>query len=189
MVSIISGTNRVPSNTYSIVKEIEKLYIDLNKDVKILDLSKLPLSALLEKNSYSLAHSMPIEIRKAFENMEQSKLIHLVFPEYQGSLPGVLKFFIDHLGESIPRKLPVFSLVSLGGRFGGIQALDHLLRILTNLGIFVHPQTISLSFSGEQLQTGVILNSKDQKRIKEQIKEVLHFSEHIKNLKYKNHLA
>ena len=56
--------------------------------------------------------------------------LHVVTPEYNGSFPGVLKYFIDMLKfpESFDRK-PVAFLGEAAGTWGGLRSVEQLQMI------------------------------------------------------------
>jgi len=137
MITIISGTNRGNSNSI----KIASLYKDmLNKaggeEIHILDLRDIPTgfisNALYEnigKNEAFNAFIQPV--------IDADKLVFIV-PEYNISIPGVLKAFIDALPYPSPLCNKVAALVGLGsGTLGGALALSHFSDILNYLGMHV----------------------------------------------------
>src|SRR4051812_21954230 len=81
---IISGTNRKDSNTYKIALQYQRALAERNIDSALLSLEKLDLSA---RNA-------------EYEKMENEYLIPyqkfiFISPEYNGSIPGVLKTLLD----------------------------------------------------------------------------------------------
>src|SRR5438046_8809672 len=110
MVTLIVGTNRPGSNTRKAARHVEEIYRELNVPLNVLDLAELPPEI---SNPTSYAKKPPAFARFAEGVLAATGLI-VVTPEYNGSVPGVLKYFIDMLKfpESFEQR-PV-CLVGLG---------------------------------------------------------------------------
>ncbi len=78
-------------------------------------------------------------------------------PEYNRSLPGVLKNAIDWVSRSAPGEKPlaayadkVAGLLSASpGPVGGMRSLMHLREILTHMKVLVIPDQVSISKAAE----------------------------------------
>jgi NAD(P)H-dependent FMN reductase len=83
--------------------------------------------------------------------------ILIASPEYNGSIPGPLKNFIDWISRTAPGEEPLqcldgktISLISASpGGFGGMRALMALRQSLSGLGCLVLPETFSLPRAGD----------------------------------------
>ena len=123
MITVISGTNRPGSNTRKIAVVVEEFLRASGEEVALLDLAELP-SEIFAESSYS---SKPGSFAPFQEQMLETDGLLTVVPEYNGSFPGVLKYFLDMLSfpESLYEKPAAFVGIS-SGRWGGVRAVEHL---------------------------------------------------------------
>ena len=123
MITVISGTNRPGSNTRKIAALIQETLQQTGEEVTILDLAELP-PEIFDASSYA---SKPASFSAFQDQMLETDGMLTVVPEYNGSFPGVLKYFIDMLSfpESLYEKPAAFVGIS-SGRWGGIRAVEHL---------------------------------------------------------------
>jgi len=123
MIVVLSGTNRPDANTLHISRRCAEIVRAEGEDATVLNLVDLP-ATLFSPNAY--ADKPP-----AFERWQQVILdasgILVVVPEYNGSFPGVLKYFIDMLRfpESLYEK-PCGFIGLASGRYGGVRAVEQL---------------------------------------------------------------
>lgn len=135
MYTIISGTNRVGSNTLKIAKIYQQL------------LQKKGIQA----NLLSLANINLLVRDAAFEKIENELLIPtskflFITPEYNGSFPGALKMLIDTSKSNIiwANKKALLTGVSTG-RAGNLRGMEHLAGVLNYLKITVLPNLLPIS--------------------------------------------
>jgi len=135
MYTIISGTNRVGSNTLKVAKEYQRLLKEKGIEAKLLSLEGLNL----------------LKRDKDFEQMENEvitptdKFLFIV-PEYNGSYPGALKLLFD-TGKSHAlwwHKKALLTGVSTG-RAGNVRGMEHLAGVLNYLKVTVYPNMQPLS--------------------------------------------
>jgi len=93
MIEIIVGTNRRNSNSSVLAEWLLKIYQDIGADAQIIDLVKLPLETF-SPDAYS---EKPEAVLGFTQRIVKSSGLVLITPEYNGSMPGALKLFIDHL--------------------------------------------------------------------------------------------
>jgi chromate reductase len=86
-ITLLSGTNRPGSNTRKIVSIIAAQYQEIGLPVDILDLAELPQEIFLPQ-SYG---QKPASFARFSEAILQSDGVHIVTPEYNGGVPGILK--------------------------------------------------------------------------------------------------
>lgn len=123
MLAVIAGTNRPGSNTLRIALAAREILLERGEEVELLDLAELPPS-LFAGASYA---SKPSGFGRFQEAIDAADGILTVVPEYNGSFPGVLKYFLDMLKfpESLYEKPAAFVGIS-SGRWGAIRAVEHL---------------------------------------------------------------
>ncbi|MCC5920918.1 MAG: NAD(P)H-dependent oxidoreductase [Cyclobacteriaceae bacterium] len=174
MISIIVGTNRVPSVSAQLATYYEKQLISKGQEALILHLSNLPddftATALYHNNGKNEAfneHLIPLK--------KSNKFLFIV-PEYNGSFPGVLKAFID--GMSYPndfkyKKCAITGLAS--GAQGSALAISHLTDIFNYLGMSVLAQKPRLGFINQNFDGEQFTNPLYQTMVEEQIDQFLKF--------------
>ncbi len=125
-ILIVSGTNRLNSNTLKLSNVILGHYQKLNVAAELYSLSDLP-AAIFEPAAYTQKPAAFIPIQ---QKVLDAPGLHIVTPEYNGSFPGVLKYFIDMLKfpESFDRK-PVAFTGAANGMFGALRPVEQLQHI------------------------------------------------------------
>mgnify|MGYP003343609038 CR=1 FL=1 len=93
MIEILVGTNRRNSNSSVLAKWLLQYYHNIGADAQIMDLVELPL----ETFSPDAYREKPEAVLEFTERIVKSSGLVIVTPEYNGSMPGALKLFIDHL--------------------------------------------------------------------------------------------
>lgn len=141
MITIISGTNRPDSNTRRVAGEMEAIYRELNAPVQMLDLAGLP-AEIFASSSYA---EKPASFSRFAQAVLDSHGLVVVTPEYNGSMPGVLKYFIDMLKfpESFERR-PVSFVGLAAGIWGALRAVEQLQQIFGYRNAFVFPERVFL---------------------------------------------
>jgi NAD(P)H-dependent FMN reductase len=123
MITILSGTNRKNSNTNAVSKIILKKMELKGINVQMCDLQELP-DNIFQASSYF----NPPESFKPFQDkISQCNGLLVVVPEYNGSFPGALKYFIDLLKfpESL-KGIPVGFVGVAAGVFGALRSIEQL---------------------------------------------------------------
>ncbi|RBP43758.1 NAD(P)H-dependent FMN reductase [Roseimicrobium gellanilyticum] len=140
-LTLLSGTNRPGSNTRKIVSIIADLYQDLGHPVEILDLADLPQDIFLPQ-SYA---KKPDSFGRFSETILQSDGVHIVTPEYNGGVPGILKYFIDMLKfpESFEHRPVVFTGLA-GGMWGALRPVEQLQAIFGYRNAYICPERVFL---------------------------------------------
>jgi NAD(P)H-dependent FMN reductase len=138
MKYIISGTDRADSNTYKMSLYIQKLYKQLGEDVEIIDLR------IVKEHMHTGPHyGKPTEPLSVYiEKIVTSDGLIVVCPEYNGSMPGVLKYFIDHMKFPDSFEFRPVCFVGLGAMFGGLRPVEHLQQIFGYRNAFIFPLRI-----------------------------------------------
>jgi chromate reductase, NAD(P)H dehydrogenase (quinone) len=135
MYLIISGTNRPESYTRRIAEIYYSLLKKKNVEAQILSLVGLDL---LDRNPEVLA------LEKEF--LLPAEKYVFISPEYNGSIPGILKCLIDvsDVRKVWKGKKALLTGVSRG-RAGNLRGMDHLTGIMHYVGTVVHPNKLPIS--------------------------------------------
>jgi len=135
MYTIISGTNRVGSNTLKVAQQYQAILKGKGIDANLLSLESVNVT---NRNA-------------VFEAMEKEILMpadYFIFisPEYNGSFPGVLKMLFDNSKIQMAwwNKKALITGVS-SGRAGNVRGNDHLAAVLNYLKITVHHNLLPIS--------------------------------------------
>jgi NAD(P)H-dependent FMN reductase len=134
MYLIISGTNRKGSYTLRIAALYRELMRKKNIDASVLSLEGLNV---LERN--------PAILQLENELLIPAKKILFISPEYNGSIPGVLKCLIDVTDRKVWQGKKALLTGISRGRAGNLRGMDHLTGILHYEKMVVHPNKLPIS--------------------------------------------
>ena len=104
------------------------LYQSNGANTSVLDLKSLPTDCFLPT---SYGKGRPDSFSPFQEKILSADGILFIVPEYNGSFPGVLKYFIDlwQYPESFEGRRVAFVGVS-AGQWGGLRAVEHLQGVM-----------------------------------------------------------
>nr|MBS0036562.1 NAD(P)H-dependent oxidoreductase [Saprospiraceae bacterium] len=177
-VTIISGTNRRKSHSFILARYILNYLQKKGTPVKLLDLEEVPLS-ILDNNTYTAENQIK-ELTEIQDNyfVGSSKFIFVV-PEYNGSIPGVVKMLLDALSvrkydESFFHKKACLIGVA-AGRAGNLRGMDHLSDILNYLGVIVFPSKLPVSRVFEILDGRELINGEVVETLNQLVDDFLEF--------------
>jgi NAD(P)H-dependent FMN reductase len=139
MIEIISGTNRPGSNALRIAKLVQSLYHRHGAQAQILDLQGMPAEAFLP-GSYA---EKPAAFLAMQDRVLRAKGLHVIVPEYNGSFPGVLKYFIDLLKfpESFEHRCVAY-VGEAAGIWGGLRAVEQLQMVFAYRNAYALPERV-----------------------------------------------
>lgn len=152
-INIISGTNRPGSRTLQVAKKIQELFLRQKVNADIIDLQSLPLNELTGAEYWQ---NQPPRLLSAVEQVARADGLVVVTPEYNGSIPGALKYFIDHWKFPDCFEYRPVAFVGLGGRFGGLRPVEHLQQILGYRSAFIYPDRVFLMNAPNIIKDGEI---------------------------------
>lgn len=163
---IISGTNRVGSNTYKVAKQYLQALQDENIEAALVSLEDLDVTG---RNA-------------GYEQVEQQMFISttkfiFISPEYNGSIPGVLKSMLDISDYKKVWWGKKALLVGVStGRSGNVRGMEHLTSILNYMKVVVHPNKLPISSIDRLLNgSGIIQDTETVQSIRIQLKEFILF--------------
>ena len=173
MITIVCTTNRPVSNT----RKVAQMYFDalqkMGSEAQVLDLKEVDASWMQDSNYGQNVPEFEAVINRYVRHSEK---FVFVTPEYNGSFPGYLKFFIDacDYGDWAKKKVALMGLAS--GRAGNVRGLDHLTGIFHYLGSEVYSKKVYLSQINHSLtDEGEIRNEVLSREIEQQLKGFLTF--------------
>lgn len=149
MISVFSASNRADNKTYPFALAYFNILQKLTGEgVQFLDFRQLS-SDFLHDMMYDSENQSAIikDIHKQY--LETTQKWVFIFPEYNGSFPGILKLFIDacsvnNLKASFYNKKA--ALVGIAdGRSGNVKGMDHFTSVLNHIGTVVYPYKLPVS--------------------------------------------
>jgi chromate reductase, NAD(P)H dehydrogenase (quinone) len=165
MYLIISGTNRKDSFTLRIAEIYQSILRKKKLESHILSLVGLDL---LERNA------SVVELERKWL-LPAEKYI-FISPEYNGSIPGVLKCLIDvsDVRKVWKGKKALLTGVSTG-RAGNLRGMDHLTGIMHFVGTAVLPNKLPISIVDTLFDKEEIFHEETLQLIGQQVEEFLLF--------------
>ncbi len=166
MYTIISGTNRSGSYTIKIAGQYQQILAGKGVTASLVSLEDLDVS---KRNA---------AIRKLEEDIliPTTKFI-FISPEYNGSIPGVLKSLIDisDIQKDWWGKKALLTGVSTG-RAGNIRGMEHFTGILNYVKMVVHPNKLPISVVDKLAdENGLIIDKGTLDAISSQLDEFIVF--------------
>ena len=114
----------------------------------------------------------PSEVEKVRNDVKNADALWIVTPEYNGSVPGPLKNFLDWISRPVEKGnfgAPEFvkgKLVAISGAAGKSEAslvIGELTGLLTRMGLNLLVEKVGLVLPAEAFQTGIFNLSDEQK--------------------------
>lgn len=172
MITIISGTNRLNSNTLKVSKTCMEILLAMKTEAQLFSLEDLP-KGFLNPNMFE-------EKPKGFDdlvhkNIHSADRLLFVIPEYHGSFPGVLKTFMDAISSEdiMDKKAMIIGVAS--GHAGGLRPLSHFTDVLHHLRVEVFSRKPKLSNVDKLLDVSGVSDEKTISNLKSQIERFMHF--------------
>lgn len=173
-ILVVSGTNRPDSNTLKIARVVEAAYLKLGVPVDFYSLTELP-QEIFAPGSYA---KKPPAFAEVQDRVLLSGGLHIVTPEYNGSFPGVLKYFIDMLKfpESFEHK-PVAFVGVAAGLWGALRPIEQLQGVFGYRNAHIFPDRVFIPTVMSKLSAeGVLLDAPLIERISRQAQEFAKFA-------------
>ena len=181
MITLIIGTNRPGANTRKVAAHVEQIYAELQAPVHVLDLAHLP-PEIFSPASYA---AKPETFQPFADAVLASAGLHVVTPEYNGSVPGVLKYFIDMLKfpESFEDRPVCFTGLS-AGVWGALRPVEQLQAIFGYRNAYIFPGRVFLPQIHSLLdESGKLKDAELLDRLRKQAAGFVDFVEKLKGAK------
>lgn len=178
MIVIISGTNRPASNTRKVTARVESSYKALGVKTQVLDLAELP-SEIFLPTSYA---EKPVNFKRFTDVILAADGLVIVTPEYNGGVPGVLKYFIDMLPfpESFEQRPVCFIGIAMG-IWGALRPVEQLQAIFGYRNALIYPERVFMPGIGKLLDaTGHFTNPDMAGRLEKQAQGFVDFVEKLR---------
>ena len=172
-ILVISGTNRAESNAMKVARMLMEHYRAANVPAELFSLTELPCQ-VFHPDSYA---KKPPEMVAVQQRVLSAAGLHVVTPEYNGSFPGVLKYFIDLLKfpESFEHK-PVAFVGEAAGAWGALRAVEQLQHIFGYRNAHVFPQRVFIPMVKEKFDAqGKLIDAELDARLSKQVQGFANF--------------
>lgn len=170
----ISGSLRKDSYNTNLLKAVSKLNSGIN--IEMIDISNFPLFNQDLENDY------PINIQIIKDKIKNSAGVIFVTPEYNRSVPGVLKNAIDWLsrpwGTSAFNDKPALIMGASDGLIGTALAQSHLKEILSflNMRVMGQPELYISSASKKVNTVGEMTDEPSKEHLNQALNKFLEFA-------------
>jgi NAD(P)H-dependent FMN reductase len=181
MLTLIVGTNRPGSNTRKVANHVEEIYRDLEVPLHVLDLARLP-TEIFAPTSYA---EKPKSFQPFAEAILKASGLIVVTPEYNGGLPGILKYFIDMLKfpESFEER-PVCFIGLAAGMWGALRPVEQLQLIFNYRYAYLYSERVFLPRINDLLnEQGRLTDPEILERLRTQAEGFIQFVERLKEIK------
>ena len=178
---IISATNRKNSYSLRVSKIVESFYQELNEPCELMDLKTIPFHEMID-NPYTKPLSPGMQ--KAADKVAEASSMVIVCPEYNGSFPGIFKFFIDHWHFPQSFEYKPLCFIGLGGRFGALRPVEQLESLFTYRKSFVFSEKVFISQVQEVIQEDGIQDDTVTNLLKRQAKNFIKFTKALQSKKF-----
>ncbi len=181
MIVIISGTNRNGSNTRKVAAHVEKAYGTLGVPAQIIDLAQLPPEIYLP----SAYDKTPAAFQPFIDKILAADGLVVVTPEYNGGIPGALKYFIDMLPfpDSFDQR-PVCFVGLAAGLWGAMRPTEQLQQIFAYRHGLVFPERVFLPGVNNLLDSTGRLQPVIERNLLQQATKFARFVEKLREKKF-----
>ncbi len=173
MITVISATNRPNNKSIKLSRIYEALLHEQGEEVTLFSLQELPENFLVSEMYGERSPDFDALLKKIL--VPSDKLVFVV-PEYNGSIAGVLKVFLDAVHPSyFHGKKAALAGISSGFN-GNLRGLEHLTGILHYLQVEVLSCKVKISFVEKNMsEDGELVNEKMVTDLRTQIDRFLTF--------------
>ncbi|PCH69455.1 MAG: NADPH-dependent FMN reductase [Bacteroidetes bacterium] len=143
MITVICATNR-PENVTRKAAELYKQLLDKKKVENLLfSLEELPIDFAFNNDVYG---NSSVDFHRVVEKyIVSAEKFVVIAPEYNGSIPGVFKTFIDGIKPEVLMGKKMAMVGVSAGRAGNLRGMDHLTNIVNYLDMEVYPFKVPIS--------------------------------------------
>ena len=179
MIALIIATNRPGSNTAKVAAHVADIYAALDEPPQIIDLLQLPPDLFLPA-SYE---KVPVSFEPFQEPIRRAQGVVIVTPEYNGTMPGVFKYYIDMLEKPDDFEgMPVTFVGLAAGQWGAYRPVEQIQDMFAYLGALVYPERTHLAKINDHLdENGRVKTPEHVERLEKQAKGFLEFVRQVRH--------
>jgi NAD(P)H-dependent FMN reductase len=172
MILILSASNREGNLTALFAQKCKSLLDEKGVDNRLFSLSQLPEELILQ-SVYEYDTSVFSQWSK--ELLQKATKVLFIVPEYNGSIPGILKLFIDGVSPKEFHGKKAMLIGVSAGRAGNLRGMDHLTDILHYLQVEVHPQKLPISKLYELIEKDEITDVETLGLLEKQVQTLIDY--------------
>lgn len=179
MIEVVSGTNRPGANALKIARQLVAMYEKEGAEVSLFNLQDLP-QEIFDPSSYA---KKPDSFTPLQKRILAARGLHIVTPEYNGSLPGVMKYFIDMLKfpESFEHRCVAFT-GEAAGIWGAIRPVEQLQMIFGYRNAYALPERVFIPNVNKVVnENGDIVDEVIRGRLEAQVRAFVAFTKRFSN--------
>jgi NAD(P)H-dependent FMN reductase len=180
MIILITGTNRKASKSSVMARCLSLMYDEMGIENKVLELNELPPETF-SPDAYIVK---PPKVLEFTQDILNASGLVVVTPEYNGSMSGALKLFIDLLPfpESFEGR-PVCYVGLASGQFGALRPVEHLQQVFGYRNAYNFPKRVFIPAVHDFLDDEKgILDEDLATRLKEQARSFVEFCRNLGKL-------
>lgn len=167
-VLLFAGSLRRDSLNKKFAREAQRL-LSARSGVETEFVDLQPLAIPVYDGDVEAASGVPSGVQDFSRRIAAADALVISTPEYNASIPGVLKNAIDWLSRVKPGSLTgkhVLLLAASSGALGGTRSLWHTRQPLEALGNFVFPEMMALPLAHEAFDAaGALKDAKTAERL------------------------
>lgn len=172
MITIISSSNRLGNLTSLFAKQCLTFFQEKGAEAQLFELDSLPKELSIQ-SVYEYQTSVFSDFSKKFI-LPADKFLFIV-PEYNGSIPGILKLFIDAIEPKAFFGKRAALIGISAGRAGNLRGMDHLTDILHYLQVEVMAAKLPISQLNQLIESNEIIDEVTLDLLEKQVEKLIHY--------------
>jgi chromate reductase len=160
--------------TLRVATAVHRHYQSAGLSAEVLDLQSLPPEVFAP----TVYAEKPPSLAAIQQRVSDAAGLHVVTPEYNGSFPGILKYFIDLLKfpQSFDRK-PVAFIGVANGVFGALRPVEQLQMVFAYRNAHLYPERVFIAGASSKIDaSGNVIDAELDERFTRQARGFAHFA-------------
>lgn len=174
---LLIGSTRDGRKTVHAAEFLQEKLQESGHEPEIFDLKEKEIP-FLNNRTYADKGEAPENAQLLSEKVKETDCLIILTPEYNHSIPGVLKNALDHLYPEYEDKPFAYVTTSAGG-FGGVRGLQHLHDITLELGGFPGPNLPVSNIRNVFSEEGRLQDESYHSRVESYIEDI---EEHVNKI-------
>lgn len=169
-ITIVCGTNRRNSYSEKVAMYYAGLLTGSGHEVKVLNMQEYENITTLSGYFDKVNEKRDVMIA---DYIVPAQGFIFIVPEYNGSMPGILKLFLDTIHPKFWENKHACITGIASGRAGNLRGMDHLTGILNYLKVHVFHNKLPISMVDKIFAEGSPSNEETAKVIQKQLEGFL----------------
>ncbi len=185
-IAVLPGSLRRDSWNKKLAHVVERILLKDQKEVLFCDLKDFPMPVY--DGDIEMNEGIPAGVRDLDHKIKSSQALIIVTPEYNGSIPGVLKNTVDWLSRIEPHCFTDKQILLLGaspGALGAVRSLWHTRQPLAVLEAHVYPQVFGLPKAHQAFdEHGNLVDPKTEEKVRQLVQKFVKYAEVVQHAEY-----